>query len=172
MVCDKCKENEATYHSTVNINGNVTETHLCSECAISENKINNIFNAGNFFAPPFSTSNFFENNKVVIEKENVVVCEGCKKTYSEFLNIGLLGCPKCYTTFNTQLMNLIKNVQPEQYHVGKKLEIDKNVESGQLKIKNLEFKLRQAVASENYELASELKKQINELKQEGGNNYE
>lgn len=68
MLCDKCKVREATYHSTVNINGNVTETHLCSECAISENKINNIFNAGNFFATPFSTGEFFESSQKLFEK--------------------------------------------------------------------------------------------------------
>jgi protein arginine kinase activator len=172
MLCDKCKVREATYHSTVNINGNVTETHLCSECAISENKINNIFNAGNFFATPFNTGEFFESSQKLSEKSNETICEGCKKTYSEFLNLGLLGCPKCYETFKQELYGLMKNIQPEQYHTGKKLNSHQPIESEELKIKNLEFKLKQAVASENYELASELKKRINELKNGGGNEHE
>ena len=33
MKCEKCGKNQANYHYTSNINGVVTETHLCSECA-------------------------------------------------------------------------------------------------------------------------------------------
>lgn len=33
MKCENCGKYEADYHYTSNINGNVTEKHLCSECA-------------------------------------------------------------------------------------------------------------------------------------------
>jgi len=33
MKCQKCGNNEANYHYRSNINGRVTESHLCSECA-------------------------------------------------------------------------------------------------------------------------------------------
>ena len=33
MKCENCKHNEATYHYRTNINGKVTEKHLCRECA-------------------------------------------------------------------------------------------------------------------------------------------
>ncbi len=33
MKCEKCGKNEANYHFTSNINGVVTESHLCSRCA-------------------------------------------------------------------------------------------------------------------------------------------
>jgi len=33
MKCDKCGKNEANFFYSSNINGNVTEKHLCSECA-------------------------------------------------------------------------------------------------------------------------------------------
>ena len=33
MKCTNCGKNEANYHYTSNINGNVTERHLCAECA-------------------------------------------------------------------------------------------------------------------------------------------
>ena len=57
MLCDKCKKNSATYFSTVNINGNVTETHLCAECASEVNT----FNFNSFFGNswlPVKTINF------------------------------------------------------------------------------------------------------------------
>ncbi|MBR7082111.1 MAG: UvrB/UvrC motif-containing protein [Oscillospiraceae bacterium] len=33
MKCENCGKHEANYHYTSNINGAVTEKHLCSECA-------------------------------------------------------------------------------------------------------------------------------------------
>ncbi len=33
MLCDNCKNNEATFHRSVSINGKGYETHLCSVCA-------------------------------------------------------------------------------------------------------------------------------------------
>ncbi|MDR1217279.1 MAG: UvrB/UvrC motif-containing protein [Oscillospiraceae bacterium] len=33
MKCENCGKNETTFHYTSNINGTVTERHLCSECA-------------------------------------------------------------------------------------------------------------------------------------------
>ena len=33
MKCEKCGKNEANYHYTSNINGKVSEKHLCSDCA-------------------------------------------------------------------------------------------------------------------------------------------
>lgn len=168
MFCQKCMSKEATYHSTVNINGNISETHLCSECAVSEHKMNNnIFNVGSFFAKDFDLKN---GNKL---NDFGLMCKDCGFTYDEFLETGLLGCPKCYHYFLNKLLPVIKTMQPNAMHVGKKpLEIYDEVdkESVAQKIRNLEYKLKQAVALENYELASSLKKQINELKNEGEQN--
>lgn len=33
MKCDRCGKNEATFYYKSNINGRVTETHLCQDCA-------------------------------------------------------------------------------------------------------------------------------------------
>ena len=33
MKCDRCGKNEATFYYKSNINGRVTETHLCPDCA-------------------------------------------------------------------------------------------------------------------------------------------
>ena len=36
MKCEKCNQNEAILHYTTNINGEVSERHLCAECAKAE----------------------------------------------------------------------------------------------------------------------------------------
>lgn len=42
MKCEKCLTNEATFHSVTNINGKVSEKHLCSECAKNEKDFDKI----------------------------------------------------------------------------------------------------------------------------------
>jgi len=34
MKCQKCGKPEVNFHYSSNVNGNVTETHLCSQCAV------------------------------------------------------------------------------------------------------------------------------------------
>ncbi len=166
MLCEKCRLKEATYHSTVNMNGNVTATHLCSECAITENKLNNVFGVTNFFNPTFfGLNDDFFAQKPKAKKESV--CETCGKTFAEFLNTGFFGCAECYKAFETELEPILKQMQPSTKHIGKTVEAVTFADDKEKNLKNLEFKLKQAVANENYELASELKKKINELKNGG-----
>ena len=55
MKCQKCGKNEANCYYRTNINGTITESHLCSECAREmEQGSQNVF--GDFFA---ETDNFF-----------------------------------------------------------------------------------------------------------------
>ena len=51
MKCQNCGKNEVNLHYTSNINGAVTETHLCAECAQ---------NSGYDLSNMFSTSNIFD----------------------------------------------------------------------------------------------------------------
>ena len=45
MKCDKCGKNEATFYYKGNINGKVTEAHLCADCA-RESEYANAFGEG------------------------------------------------------------------------------------------------------------------------------
>lgn len=164
MLCEKCGKQEATYHSTVNLNGVVTESHLCSDCAIGESKLHHMFNVGNFFKP-----SLFELQDDIVSKVGAKpsgsVCKTCGKTYDDFLKTGLLGCADCYHAFASDLIPVIKTMQFDVHHVGKQaVENEEFLDETAKTIQNLQFKLKQAVATENYELASDLKKQINDLK--------
>lgn len=47
MLCEKCGRNNASVHITKNINGRVTELHLCEECAKKSGQmvsVNRFFN--------------------------------------------------------------------------------------------------------------------------------
>ena len=49
MKCEKCGKNEANYYYSSNINGNVTEKHLCSECAREFENSGDYMNTKNMF---------------------------------------------------------------------------------------------------------------------------
>lgn len=159
MICDKCKQNNATFHSSVNINGKVTETHLCNDCA-NENKL---FSFNNFLNPSFDNFGVYGN----LAEEPT--CSVCGYTVSDFKESGLLGCSNCYKEFRDVITKSLVGIQPSTVHIGKRANIEPDLNEKEQKIKVLELKLKQAVANENYELASQLKKEIISLK-DGGNN--
>ena len=50
MKCQKCGKNEVNLHYSSNVNGAVTEAHLCSECAQSSGyDLDRIFSSGSMF---------------------------------------------------------------------------------------------------------------------------
>jgi len=50
MKCQNCGKNEVNFHYSSNINGNVTETYLCSECAAKSGyDIGRLFETGGAF---------------------------------------------------------------------------------------------------------------------------
>jgi len=181
MVCNSCEINDATYHSSSNIDGNIVQEHLCNNCAkskkegqnkpvsniILDNKTNSLINIGKLFeASQFNLDDIIDenknNNQAEIDKPKEL-CGKCKQSYSQFVDIGLLGCDNCYIAFQAKLQPLISNFQTGSSHVGKQL-ISEESDEVMTEIKELEFKLKQAVAAEDYELASAFKKQIAELK--------
>lgn len=159
MLCDRCKQNTATFHSSVNINGKITETHLCDECA-NDNKL---FSFNNFLNPSFENIGLYGN----LQEE--LTCDKCGYTLSDFKATGLLGCSNCYKVFRDVINKSLISIQPSMIHIGKRANSAPNLSETEQKIKMLESKLKNAVVQENYELASELKKEIIRLK-EGGKN--
>ncbi|MBQ2864519.1 MAG: UvrB/UvrC motif-containing protein [Clostridia bacterium] len=154
MLCDKCKQNNATFHSTVNVNGQVTETHLCENCA----KGNKLFSFNEFLNPALSPFGFFDSYEEP-------TCDSCGFTLSDFRETGLLGCAECYKTFNSIIKQSLQKIQPSLTHVGKKLNDQTGLSDSEKQIKKLEVELKNAVNEENYELASEIKKKIIALKE-------
>lgn len=47
------------------------------------------------------------------------VCKHCGYNYQDFLNSGLLGCPRCYESFSRELMPSIQKLHSGLYHTGK-----------------------------------------------------
>jgi len=151
MKCDNCKKNEANFHSITNINGNITEKHLCLDCAKQDSnfidKKENIFNdfisdfktSLSFFSPvsSFNFDDFFEDDFFNFPKTNML---------------------------NSKEMGNNKSKQTEIEKI-RQNELSKQAEK-QRGLNKLDLQLKKAVVEERYEDAIVLRDKIKKLKNE------
>jgi len=166
MLCQRCNSQEATVHLTKIVNGEKNELYLCEECARETGQIPF---AGN---DPFSFQNFLTGilgtSIGTYESYRNEICETCGLNYKDFTQKGLFGCADCYETFSSRLDPLLKRIHGMNSHNGK---VPKRT-GGNLRIKKeieeLRQELQQAVESENFERAAELRDKIRELEDNFG----
>lgn len=164
MICDNCKKNEATVHTIQYINGNMTEKHLCKECA--EQYGNSLKELTNF--------DFFSNNDFIKDFFNVKLpeektCPVCGFSFDDFKRSGFLGCPECYKTFRREIIPMLRRVHGNTKHVGAIPEAEGKEMQIKNRINELKNKLNDAVAKEDFEEAAKLRDEINGLKKETEN---
>ena len=161
MLCDECEKREATFHYTEIINGVTTELHLCELCAKKR---------GFTLPAAFSLADLLGG---LVEPEQIpsleteLSCKNCGFTYSNFKNIGLLGCSQCYSSFHKMLEPLLKKIHGASKHVGKfpgRRKKEKKEKSSDVQL--LREKLKDAVAREEFEEAAKLRDRIKEVEKE------
>jgi len=93
MKCQKCGQNEVNFYYSSNVNGAVSETHLCSPCASGEGyDIMNMFSfKGMFeeFLPLMSASRYYlpTAQKVMVNKPALTAkCECGNHTAEDIIN--------------------------------------------------------------------------------------
>lgn len=158
MLCSKCHKNEATVFYKQNINGEVQEYALCSECAGEQGL-------------GFSGLNLFGSMFAPVKKQyQRKRCTLCGSTIEEIRNNGKTGCAECYSVFADELKPIISGIHSSRKHKGRapggfseKLRINNEL----LKLKE---ELRSAIEKEEYEKAVTLRDRIREI--EGGESNE
>ena len=110
MKCDKCGVREATHHNFKNINGVSSESHLCYECAKSEDMFADF--------KQVKIGEFFDEKPSVVLKEKK--CPVCLTGIKDIARTGLVGCSECYNVFSTELEKAIYQTQRSLKHYGKK----------------------------------------------------
>lgn len=168
MICQRCQERPATIHLTKVVNFEKTEVHLCEVCAKSAGS-----ELGIVIEPNFTFQNLIAG---ILEgeidkyqhpnKPQELVCKKCGLTFSDFRDRGLLGCGECYTYFQPGLEPLLKRVHGSSTHTGKvpkrtggKVRVRKEMEQ-------LKYQLQQAINSEEYEKAAQIRDEIRRLQNE------
>ena len=175
MLCQSCKKNQATTHIKNIVNGELTEMHLCSECAAKQgysNVFDHMFDIGSFMRGFMGEPSF----ALATEKH----CPNCGITFSQITKSGRVGCAKCYDVFYDRLIPSIKRIHGVTFHTGKRLRKPQlksgenhtiNAEVSQKsELERLSSELQNAVKNQEFEKAAQLRDKINALKSEQGGN--
>lgn len=170
MLCEKCGKNEANTLLRESVNGNVTEIHLCAECA-AELGFNNLF--ANF--NPFEDmginlqgilGSLFSQGLPSQTIQSGRTCGVCGTSFEEFAQSAMAGCANCYHEFYQELLPSIQRIHGKTRHVGK----IPGTAGKEIKLKkelnDLKKQLSDTVAAQEYEQAAILRDRIREMEKE------
>ncbi|WP_078543175.1 UvrB/UvrC motif-containing protein [Litchfieldia alkalitelluris] len=171
MICQECNKRPATLHFTKIVNGDKTEVHICEHCAHEKSEMfmfsgNNGFSIHNLLAGLLNIEPAMAepSKDTAFQKSEVIQCEKCKMTFSQFAKVGRFGCSNCYKTFGNQLNPILKRVHSgNTTHNGK---IPKRIGGSihlRKQISELKGSLQEFISLEEFEKAAEVRDQVREL---------
>jgi protein arginine kinase activator len=167
MLCDICGKNPATVHLAEIIDDQMSELHLCEECARQKSaQMEQQFGLSDLLA------GLAEFEKPTKELEAVSLkCPNSGLTYADFKKIGRLGCSECYSTFKKYLGQLLKRIHGSVIHFGKSplKVVTKVAAKKKLDLKELRYRLQQAIEREAFEEAAKIRDQIKEIEKKEAN---
>ena len=154
MLCDACKEKEATVHLTQMVNDDVKKVHLCEDCATASG-----LSANN---PAFLTDVLLGlgGQRAQEEAGPDKTCSVCQMHLSDYRKTSRLGCQNCYTAFESELASIIESVQKGGAHVGKCPSRLPGKAQEKESLAELEKALETAVAEEHYEEAARIRDRL------------
>lgn len=163
MLCDSCKERDAVVHLTQIVESAVTQLHLCEKCAAEKGVETTVA------TPKHPLGDFLQAVQAqattgASTPADSLRCTFCSLSYRDFKTTGRLGCAHCYGVFEVGLRELLRRVHGNSKHAGRKYEpprletLEKASTLGELR-----DRLRRAVASEQFELAADIRDRIRVL---------
>ena len=162
MLCEKCKQKEATVSIREVKNKEKVCVHLCEDCAQIHSQY--IEEPSFTYAIHSLLGNFLEAIVSKAKEENVSLkCEKCGITYNEFRKEGRFGCANDYHIFSETLLKLFSHIHGANRHIGKMPKGFQEKQQYQKKLKRLEKMLQKAVQDERYEEAAKIRDEIKTL---------
>ena len=163
MLCELCKQSQATVHLTEIINDQMTELHLCEACANQKGaQVESHFGLSDMLSGLADFSKTQEPEEV-----STKACPSCGMTYDDFRKVGRLGCADCYPTFKRSLGSLLKRIHGSPIHVGKSpVRLIKPGKVAKTELLDLKKKLERAIENEEFEEAARLRDQIRRAEQQ------
>ena len=150
-------------HLTQVVNNETKTTHLCQKCA-AEKGIQTALPSGNLHLADFLAKMGGDPGKPAGPLKEDLTCPFCGLTTKDFKEVGRLGCPQCYPTFEGYLKGLLRRIHGGTQHVGKVyLPPDPSISEKEKRLEALRRKLARAIDTEDFERAAELRDQIRTL---------
>jgi len=176
MTCDNCGKKKATVHLTEIVDEQMSEMHLCEECARQKSsQMEQQFGLGDLLAglsDPSKTAASKDSDKA-----SVLKCSRCALPYEDFRKFGRLGCGECYTSFKEHLAGLLRKIHGSNKYLGKtpatykEHQKDAVSEGGAIALvtpetlEDLKKQLHAAIAAEDFEKAAIVRDRIKDLEQ-------
>ena len=162
MKCELCQKSVATVHLTEISNNEKKEVHLCEECA-EERGVAIHSHVKNLSLPEFFGQLSDPEPPQETRGPATQSCPVCGIDYQEFRATGKFGCSSDYRIFRKELDYLLDKVHGGVQHRGK-MPVRVGLEKSRLRqIDDLKRELRQAVESEEYEQAANIRDRIHML---------
>jgi protein arginine kinase activator len=156
MKCEFCSD-AATVHITEMTGGKFRELHLCGCCAEKEKN--------GHLRSQITVEQLVKGIIAAYVDEQVgelakLACPCCGTNYMEFRSKGRLGCPADYDVFRKGLWPMLERIHGCVEHKGKVPVCGAGARGPKAELIRLRRRLHDAVSSENYELAAQLRDKI------------
>ena len=116
MLCDMCGKKKATVHLTEIVDEQMSEMHLCEECARNKSaQMEQQFGLGDLLAGLSDVGKAASQS----DPKNVLICSLCGLNYEDFRKFGRLGCGQCYISFKEHIEGLLRKIHGASRHLGK-----------------------------------------------------
>jgi len=161
MLCQNCGRNDATTHIKRIVNGEATELHLCTSCAA------HLGYADMFSGFGFNISSILNNffpDVSMLPAGDQPRCPTCGFTFEDIVRTGMMGCADCYETFYDKLKPSLSRIHGRASHIGKVSSTSGDQAERRDRIRELNAELQEAIRTQNFERAAELRDAINALK--------
>ena len=170
MQCDICGKKKATVHLTEIVDEQMSEMHLCEECARTKSsQMEQQFGLGDLLAGLSDVGKAATKS----DDKNALLCSACGLNYEDFRKFGRLGCSQCYVSFKEHLSGLLRKIHGSNRHLGKipyaiksSAPVAVSTAAALLPSENLEDlkkQLHNAVTAEDFEKAAMLRDKIKGL---------
>lgn len=167
MLCESCGVFPATTHVKTIINGELSEYSLCAQCAQKLGYGNLMTGLG--LSVGSLLGGFFSNTEQ--PESETVRCKCCGSSFDDIARSGKVGCAECYHTFHNRLMPLIQQIHGNTKHRGKAPGGNLLSVNPQNQLTVMRRELREAIDSENFEHAAEIRDRIRKLEGDGQNGH-
>ncbi len=168
MTCDICGKKKATVHLTEIVDEQMSEMHLCEECARQKSsQMEQQFGLADLLAGLSDTA---KPSATKESEKNVLKCARCGLPYEDFRKFGRLGCGECYTSFKEHLTGLLRKIHGSNKYMGK-TPVNYREHQGDLPegavallpsddLSDLKQQLHSAIAAEDFEKAAQIRDKI------------
>ncbi|MGP1588059.1 MAG: UvrB/UvrC motif-containing protein [Treponemataceae bacterium] len=148
MLCDYCKEVEASVIVKQVVNEKRFLFHLCQDCA---EKLG-VFDCEN---DKISMEKLVSNLSKIFSTKLNLVCPVCSQRFEDIARRKKVGCPECYGVFSEQIKNLLKDeFKVKNSYTGSLPKQISNFRSLLTDRAVLQNKLKKAIEKEEYEKAA------------------